>query len=63
MNRGKINLKSFMSIFYWILRMSFKKSTRKVKKSNINKEVIEHLKETERRMKEKIKKYKEKEAK
>jgi hypothetical protein len=43
--------------------MSFKKSTRKVKKSNINKEVIEHLKETERRMKEKIKKYKEKEAK
>ncbi|MFX0050679.1 MAG: hypothetical protein ACFE8U_05235 [Candidatus Hermodarchaeota archaeon] len=45
--------------------MSFKKSppTRKVKKSNINKEVIEHLKETERRMKEKIKKYKEKEEK
>ena len=45
--------------------MSFKKipSTKKVKKSNINKEVIEHLKETERRMKEKIKKSKGKEEK
>jgi hypothetical protein len=45
--------------------MSFKKppSIRKGKKSNINKEVIEHLEETERRMKEKIKKYKDKEEK
>ena len=36
------------------MRFKKKPSSRQLKKANINKEVIEHIKETERRMKEKI---------